>query len=152
MCSPRPQEYFGSVRTDDLGIGANDNLLRACRAPVQIVPCKVRGQKISDQVFRKKSTDAGASVDLECKLIEDGIDWSARFDVMPNTVAMVSITAGQVRAVSGGAAWTPKPEQPELEGLASAAANPYHGEVIGEISRADGRTLSRAAIILKTLV
>lgn len=152
MCNPTAQDYYSHDRQDDPGIEDGDRLLRRCTVPVQIVPCKIRGQKISDQIFRKRKSDAGASVDLECLLEQDGIGWEDRFGIVPGTLAMAAITAALARGVSQGVAWTPKPEEPDKTPLYVSEANPFHGEIIGEISRADGRALSRQATILRSLV
>jgi len=149
MCTPTAQDYFSHVRHDDPGIGATDRLLRNCRQPVQIVPCKVAGLKISDQIFRKKPNEPGVSVDLECLLQKEGLSWEHQYGAQPDTLAMVAVTAQQARHVSAGVAHTPKPEQPELAPRASSRANPYHGEIIGDISRSNGRELSRQAVVLR---
>jgi hypothetical protein len=112
----------------------------------------LKGQKLSDQIFRKKPTDVGVSVDLECLLHREGRTWEDRFGTMPNTLAIVAVAAGEVRQAKGGAAWTPKPAQPELAPQEAAKSNPYHAEIIGDISRADGRALSRNAKVLKSLI
>lgn len=151
MCTPEAQDYFSEKRTDDPGIADVDRLLRHCRPPVQVVPCKLNGQKFSDQIFRKKRGEAGLSIDLECLLLRDKLTWEHRFGTMPGTLGMVAINAGDARSINGGVAWTPKPAQPELEPNASAQPNPYHGELIGEISRSDGRSLSRKMVILKQM-
>lgn len=152
MCTPTAQDYFSSSRVDDLGIGPADRLLRHCRPPVQVVPCKLQGQKLSDQIFRKKPSDVGVSVDLECLLHKEGRTWEDRFGAMPNTQAMVAVAAAEVRRAKGGAAWTPKPAEPDLAPQEAAKPNPYHAEIIGDISRADGRALSRNATVLKSLI
>lgn len=152
MCEPTAQDYFSRDREDDPAIGDADRLLRSCRLPVQIVPNKAGGYKISDQVFRKKPNEQGASVDLECLLLKEGKTFEDRFGKMPGTLAMAAIAAEDVRRVNGGVAWTPKPEEPHLAPDLAAEENPYHGEIIGEISRADGRALSRKAAILKSIL
>lgn len=144
MCTPTAQCYHSQQRADDAGIGASDRLLRHCRAPAQIVPLKQSGEtvglKISDQAFKAKKGEPGLSVDLECLLLADGKTWHHRYGLMPNTYAMVAVTAEQARAHSAGVAWTPKPEEPELEGFA-ALENRYHGEIILPMTNAQVRAL-----------
>lgn len=151
MCTPTAQDYFSDERYDDSEIAHGDRLLRHCCTSLHFVSCPINGRKLSDQVFKRKTSDAGTSVDLECLLAHDELTWESRFGTMPNTLAMVAVTAGDVRAVAGGVAWTPRPEQPDLAPLAVAEPNIYHGEIVGQISRANERSLARKAVILKQL-
>lgn len=151
MCEPDEQDYRSSVRSDDPKIGANDLLYRHCRSPVQVVPVKREGKeigaKISDQAFKGKSGEAGISIDHGCLLRRAGLTWSNRYGLMPNTFAMLSVTAAQARAQSGGVAWTPKPSEPELDGFA-ALPNPFHGEIILPMTNRQVRDLFAVAQIV----
>ena len=143
MCSPEAQDYHSDARVDDPKIIGASRLLRHCRTPVQVVPCPVNGQKVSDRAFVGKKGEAGVSIDLECLLIKDGHPPTHRFGAMPNTYAMIAVTADVARANSAGVAWTPKPEE-DLPG-AAGAANPYHGEIITPISGGQARAIHRAS-------
>ena len=152
MCTPTAQDYYSPHRVDDPGIGATDRLLRHCRVPVQIVPRKANGTtvglKISDQAFKAKKGEPGISVDHECLLVAAGKTWHDRYGLMPNTYAMIAVTAGEARAHSPGVAWTPKPADPDLTGAASLE-NPYHGEIIAPMSNAQVRALFALAALVK---
>jgi len=150
MCDPTPQDYFSNHRTDDLGIGPQDRLLRHCTTPVQVVPCPLNGRKISDQAFKPKKSDVGVSVDLECLLAKDGHTWEDRFGVMPNAVGMIAVTVASARTHSAGVAYTPKPAQAELDGYLQKP-NPYHGEIILPMTNSQRRDLFRSAVQLRLL-
>ena len=66
---------------------------------------------------------------------------------MPNAFALLAISAECARKFSAGVAWTPKPEEPELEGYA-ALPNEFHGEIIGKLSRSDTRNLAANAKLI----
>ncbi len=137
----KAQEYESSEREDDPGIKAGDRLLRHCRTPFQIVPDAVNGHRLSSQAFMTKKDEVGASVDLEELLKEDGLPSDHRFGSIPATVALIAVTAGQARENANGVAWTPKSEDPSAIG-AARDANPWHGEIIGPISRSASRRLA----------
>lgn len=130
MCQPSAQAYLATERFDDHGIGSEDRLARHCRTPVQFSRCAINGYVLSDRAFAHKRAEGGTSADLECLLTADGHPADFRYGAMPRTYGLVAVTAGDARTIGAGAAWTPKPEQPELEGGA-ASANPWHGEIIG---------------------
>ncbi|MBY0394838.1 MAG: hypothetical protein K2Q27_16420 [Novosphingobium sp.] len=142
------QDYHGTNRTDDPAIVDDSRLLRHCRTPVQIVRCEINGFKVSDQAFKLKSGDVGASVDLECLLLQDGLPPDHRFGVMPNTYALIAISAKSAREFASGAAWTPKPLEPDLIG-AAREANPWHGEIIGPITNSASRSLASSATTIR---
>jgi len=148
MCNPTAQDYHSPNRADDLGIGDEHQLLRHCCPPVQIVPCPINGQKISDQAFKGKKTDAGLSVELECLLSKDDLDWQDRYGAMPGSLALLAVSAADARANSAGVAWTPKPQE-DLNGYAGQA-NPYHGEIIHPMTGQQSRALFRRAVVLRT--
>jgi hypothetical protein len=137
----KAQDYYSDEREDDPGIKAGDRLLRHCRTPFQIVPDAVHGHRLSSQAFINKRGEAGTSVDLEELLKEDGLPSDHRFGLLPNTLALVAVTAADARTHAHGAAWTPKLEDPDAIGAAKAA-NPWHGEIIGPIARSASRQLA----------
>jgi len=147
------QNYFGSVRFDDPEIPGSEVLYRHCRTPVQIVPVRVGavtvGEKISDQAFKGRSSDAGVSIEIDSLLAKANKSWSDRYGLMPNTKAMISVTAADARVSSKGVAWTPKPKQPDLEGFARAE-NEFHGEIILPITPSQARQLFSQAKILRS--
>lgn len=148
MCNPDAQDYDSDERKDDKGIGDGDRLIRHCRTPIQVVPCALNGQRISSQAFRPGKGEKHVSVDLECLLNRDGYHADHRYGAMPNTFALGAITAASARQYANGAAWTPKPEHTGLAG-AAGAANPYHGEVIGPISKRDLQDLAEAMTLIR---
>jgi hypothetical protein len=143
------QDYFGLSRTDDLAITAKERLLRHCRSPVQIVPCEINGRKISDQAFKMKPSEPGLSVDLEQLLLNQGLPTTYRYRAMPNTFAMLAVTADDARRCAGGVAWTPKPAEPLLN-TASATANPYHGEIIKPMTSKSARDLYYRSTVVQS--
>ncbi|WP_287002305.1 hypothetical protein [Sphingobium sp.] len=151
MCNPDPQPYHSNHRYNDPKIEDESRLLRHCRTPVQIVSCEINGKKISDRAFAGKKSEAGLSVDLNCLLEKDGKGSSHRFGKLPNTYAILSVTAAEARANSAGVAYTPKPEEPELEG-AAREANPYHGEIIHPMTGAQARALFRASTTVHSIL
>ena len=146
MCNPTEQDFNSFERVDDTNIGDGDRLLRHLCIPVQIID-KNGKLKISDQAFKHRKKDPGTSVDLECLLELDGLSERDRRGIMPNSYALVALSAGQARAHSQGVAWTPKPEEPELAEFA-AKSNKYHGEIIGPIANSDVRNLASIAEII----
>ncbi|QUT05190.1 hypothetical protein KFK14_19665 [Sphingobium phenoxybenzoativorans] len=154
MCDPTSQDYFSHVRSDDLGIQDEHNLIRHCKTPYQVVPCPINGLKVSSQAFTTRKEDPGVSIDIECLLHKAGLPSDARFGEMPGTVAMVAVAAKVARSAALGAAWTPKPEVPELSD-AQGAANPYHGEVIvlglgSSARKRASRALSESAVLVRS--
>lgn len=147
MAAPTAQDYFAPTRSDDKAIAGGSRLIRHCRAPAQIVPCPRAGQKISSQAYKAKRGDLGASVDLEDSLIASGKTAIGQFGVMPNTYALLAITADVARQHSAGLAWTPKPAEPEKEGYA-ALPNPHHGEILTPITGAQARALTNHSEVL----
>lgn len=148
MCNPSAQDYFATERSDDLGLPDDARLIRHCRTPVQIVPDGGGGFRVSSQAFLPKPREPGTSVDVECLLQKDGHPPDHRYGLMPNTLAMLAITAGQARAVANGACWTPKPKEPGLVG-AAAEENPWHGEVLGVTAKAS-RALASSALVVRS--
>lgn len=149
MCEPERQDYHGVDRFDDLAIGNDDKLLRHLRIPVQVVPAH-NGYRLSDRAFVSRKSETGTSVDLECLLLIDGLSSSDRRGAMPGSKALASVTVEHARTFSAGVAWTPKPEEPELEHEFARAANPYHGEIINPMSGKQARDLAAKATILWT--
>jgi hypothetical protein len=149
MCAPTAQAYHGGDRIDDPGISGDDRLLRHCRTPVQIVPCPVNGKRVSSQAFKPGRGESHTSVDLECLLHQAGQPSDLRYGLMPNTFALIAITANDARAIASGAAWTPKPAEENGIG-ATAAANPYHGEVVGPLKDRQCRDLAAVAVTLRS--
>ncbi|MEY2928145.1 MAG: hypothetical protein RL367_2622 [Pseudomonadota bacterium] len=146
MCDPVEQDFHAADRFDDPQIGTEDILLRHLCVPVQVMPTSL-GLKISDQAFKARKIDPGTSVDLDCLLKKCGIKGIDRKGLMPNAYALVAVTAGAAREHSGGVAWTPKPEEPELGGFA-AKPNPFHGEIIRPMNNAGIRNLAAKAELL----
>lgn len=146
MCDPVEQDFHSTDRFDDESIASCDRLLRHLCIPVQVIPTG-EGYRLSDQAFKPRRADPGASVDIECLLLKDGQSHEDRHGRQPNSYALVEITAGEARPHSGGVAWTPKPEEPELEGFAREP-NPYHGEIIKPISNAAFREMAALARVL----
>lgn len=140
MAGPTAQPYFAATRFDDLAITGQTRLIRHCRTPVQIVPCPKAGRKISSQAFKTKRGELGASVDLEESLLAAGKTAATQFGLMPNTFALIAITADNARKNSAGLAWTPKPAEPEKAGYA-ALPNPHHAEILTPISNSQARAL-----------
>ena len=150
MCNPTAQDYFSSERRDDPGIRDSDRLLRHLCVPVQIRQVEQTGAlRISDQAFTHRKSDCGVSVDLECLLHHAGLTEEQRRGVMPNSFAMIAVTASNARNFSEGVAWTPKPHEPNLSGY-SAQDNEFHGEIITPISRSEGRKLATTAQLIWT--
>ena len=141
MCTPKAQNYFAGTYNDDPGIGAADRLLRHCRNPYQTAKCAINGRKISDRAFAGRDI----SVDLECLLDQDGLAPDHRYGALPETVALLAVPTGALRAEGLGAAWTPKPKEPDAQHPAQQAANPYHGSIVGQPTPAMSRALVRAS-------
>lgn len=148
MCAPTAQDYHSAERFDDHDISGNDRLLRHCRTPVQVVPCPVNGRRVSSQAFKPGRGEVHTSVDLECLLLRDGLPSDARYGLMPNTYALIAVTADHAREIAGGVAWTPKPHG-DGEG-AAGSANPYHGEILAPLKDAQCRKLASAAAMVKS--
>jgi hypothetical protein len=146
MCDPVEQAFHSMDRFDDQKIGASETLLRHLCIPVQILQTAV-GLKISDQAFKPKRNDPGASVDLECLLKKSGKNETDRRGIMPNSYGLAAISAGEARQHSAGVAWTPKPEEPDLDGFA-AKPNPFHGEIIKPMDKPNIRSLAAKATLL----
>jgi hypothetical protein len=148
MCDPVKQDYHSKDRFDDSKIDADDRLLRHLCIPVQIMTDQQTGQRrISSQAFTIRKTDLGASVDLECLLKKCSMTEVERRGLLPDSYGLVAISAGNVRMQTLGVAWTPKPSEPELSEFA-AKPNPFHGEIIGPISKATSRELAAKAALL----
>lgn len=148
MCEPTAQNYSSDARYDDVGIGDADRLLRHCRSPVQVVPCPVNGRRISSQAFKAAKGEKHVSIDLECLLAQDGLPPDARYGLMPSTHALAAITAAQARALGQGVAWTPKPADTAAVG-AAGLANPYHGEVLGPLTKRALVELSEDLVLVR---
>ena len=153
MCNPTAQAYHGIERTDDADIADGDRVLRHIRTVVQLSSVRrdgiVIGRTVSDQAFKPRRDEPGVSVDLECLLNKENLTWEARYGVMPDTVAMIAVSAADARLHGRGVAWTPKPEEPNLAGF-QAEANPYHGEILTPLAPADFRALRAKAQILRS--
>lgn len=143
MCEPTAQDYHSDQRIDDSGILGPHLLVRHLVTPMHVVPCPINGVRISSQAFVTRKEHAGVSIDLECLLAAAGLAPDARFGTLRDTLAVGVVTAADARAVAKGAAWTPKPAEPELKGTA-AEANPYHGEIIlGDLGSSARKKASR---------
>lgn len=88
-------------------------------------------------------------MDLEALLAADGLPPDHRYGSMPNTLALIAVTAANAREFAGGVAWTPKDEDPEAEGAAKDA-NPWHGEIIGPIKGSASRKLRDSAVVIRS--
>jgi len=152
MCNIECQDYFGDDRHNDPAIEDGDRLIRHCRTPVQVVPCAINGHKISDQAFKPGKGDAGLSIDLERLLLNQGLTAMDRFGVMPNTFAMLAVTAADARQHASGVCWTPKPAQPELAPNLVAAPNVYHGEIVLPMTPKSGRALYALSVVVHTII
>ena len=146
MCDPVEQDFHSRDRVDDPKIGSSDMLLRHLCMPAQIAETN-DGLRISSQAFRPKKGEPGTSIDHECLLIKNGMTAADRAGLMPNSYGMVGILAHTAREHSGGVAWTPKPEEPKLGSFASKP-NPFHGEIITPISKANFRSMAAKADLL----
>lgn len=146
MCDPVRQVFHSDQRADDPRIAADDRLLRHVTVPYGVHE-KHGKLKLSDQALKPRKSDPGISVDLECLLLKEGLNERDRRGLHPNAHALGAIAAGDARQHSGGVAWTPKPEEPELTSYARAE-NDFHGEIIRPLEPKSYRELAAAMTIL----
>ena len=142
MCTPTEQPYADVELFDDLGINAEDLLIRYLRSPWQIKRHESGDWKISPQAFKQKGS---TSIDLACLLERDGHTQLHRLGRMPDIYAAIVVSAAAARRHANGAAWTPKPLIPDEPG-AAGEPNPYHGEVIGPVSSPASRELLQVSV------
>lgn len=109
MCNPTSQDYHSDARFDDAGISNDHRLLRHLRLPVQVQ--EINGTyRISAQAFTFRKQDVGASVDLECLLLNAGMTERDRRGKMPNAYGLLAINAGVARDFGQGVAWIRNPK------------------------------------------
>lgn len=147
MCNPVAQEYGSLSLCDDPAIGSMDRVIRYCRTPAQIVPDGKGGMRLSDRAFAHKPQHGGTSVDLECLMLRDGVDPLRNVGLLPNTFAVVALSAGDIRSVAQGVAYTPKHRDDSAVGYAREP-NAYHADIIGPITSSISKKLLKHCSIV----
>lgn len=130
--SPPPNDEHGVVPHDHQEIADNDRVLRRVSTELTVFDPKIGGRRLSSMAFRKSSGPRGGmSVDLECLIVEAGHD-VRQWVTSPRWAGSVVFRVGDLRAERLQVGFDPLPD------------NPYHGEVWGEFTKAQQRTLARS--------
>lgn len=139
MLTAPPRDENGDVTPHDHAeINNEDGVIRRI-SEKWVVPDKDGGKRLSSMAYKASSgQNGGMSVDLEALIVAAGVNPKVHVTT-PRWVGSIRFTADGLRAEGFMVGYDPLEEDPPHP------ANPFHGEVWGDFSRARQRRMSEIA-------